>query len=197
MKQLAISLLLCASAAAAAPPIRILVAYHSQTGNTEKLAMAVRDGAASVPEVEVALRKVGQATAEDIVKADGLAVGTPVHWGNLSAETKSFLDRVGAALGLGKQGATFGEGRLAGVFCTAGGPAGGQDTARLSIIASLLHLRFVVAGGVSADGFGELGPQAATMGTPGGVGKSDLDDARRFGERLARLTKQFRSGVGK
>jgi NAD(P)H dehydrogenase (quinone) len=197
VKQLALGLLLFAAAAAAPPPVRILVAYHSQTGNTEKLAMAVRDGAASVPEVEVALRKVGQATAEDIVKADGLAIGTPVHWGNLSAETKSFLDRVGAALGLGKKGATFGEGRMAGVFCTAGGPAGGQDTARLSVIAALLHMRFVVAGAVSGDGYGELGPQAIAGAPPGGIGKNDLDNARRFGERLARLTKQFRSGAGK
>lgn len=197
MKQLAICVLLLAGAATAAPPVRILIAYHSQTGNTEKLAMAVRDGAASVPEVEVTLRKVSQASAEDIVKADGLAIGTPVHWGNLSAETKSFLDRVGAALGLGKKGATFGEGRMAGVFCTAGGPAGGQDTARLSIIAALLHMRFVIAGGVSGDGYGVLGPQAIAGGAPGGLGKNDLDDARRFGERLARLTKQFRSGAGK
>jgi NAD(P)H dehydrogenase (quinone) len=196
VKRLTVCVLLFAGAAAAAPPIRILIAYHSQTGNTEKLALAVRDGAASVPEVEVTLRKVGQASAEDIVKADGLAIGTPVHWGNLSAETKSFLDRVGAALGLGK-GATFGEGRMAGVFCTAGGPAGGQDTARLSIIAALLHMRFIIAGGVSGDGYGVLGPQAIAGGAPGGLGKNDLDDARRFGERLARLTKQFRSGAGK
>ena len=42
-------LLLTAYTASAATPVRILIAYHSRTGNTEKMAAAVRDGAASVP----------------------------------------------------------------------------------------------------------------------------------------------------
>jgi len=195
MKALVIATLLAVSATGA-PPVRILIAYHSQTGNTEKLAAAVRDGAAAVAGVEVVLRKVGEATSDDIVKADGLVVGTPVHWGNLSADTKSFLDRVGVALGLGKASPTLGEGRTAGVFCTAGEPAGGQDTARLSVIAALLHMRFVIIGGVSGGGFGVIGPQAVTS-SPAGVSDNARTEARRFGERFARLTKQLRSGAEK
>jgi NAD(P)H dehydrogenase (quinone) len=190
-------MVLLAAAAQAAPPVRILVVYHSQTGNTEKLAQAVGDGAASVPGVEVALRKAAEATAEEIAQADGLAIGTPVHWGNLSAETKAFLDRAGVALGSGKPKPMLGEGKVAGVFCTAGAAAGGQDTARTSVIAALLHMRFVITGGVSADGYGTLGPQAVTGGSPPGVGEGDRADARRFGERLARLAKQLHSGAGK
>ena len=40
-------------------PASILIAYHSQTGNTEKFAKAVSDGAASVSEVRVLLKKAG------------------------------------------------------------------------------------------------------------------------------------------
>jgi NAD(P)H dehydrogenase (quinone) len=47
-----------------------LIAYHSQTGNTAKLAAAVREGAASVAGVEVLLRSVDEAGTEDIVKSD-------------------------------------------------------------------------------------------------------------------------------
>jgi len=94
-KRLALVALLIAQAGNAASPVRILIAYHSQTRNTAKLAAAVRKGAASVAGAEVLLRAVEEATTDDIVKSDGIVLGTPVHWGNLSAEFKRFLDRVG------------------------------------------------------------------------------------------------------
>src|SRR5882724_2019272 len=80
------------------PATTILIAYHSQSGNTETFAKAVRDGAASVAGVEVQLRKAGEVTDAEILKADGLVLGTPVHWANISAEAKRFLDHAGDAL---------------------------------------------------------------------------------------------------
>ncbi|MCX6626401.1 MAG: NAD(P)H-dependent oxidoreductase [Candidatus Solibacter sp.] len=187
--------LLAAAAAGAASPVRILIAYHSRTGNTAKMAAAVREGAASVGDVEIVFRKVAEVTAEDIVKADGIVLGTPVEWGNLSAEAKGFLDRVGAALG--KAGATYGEGRTAAVFCTAGSPSNGQEMERLYAIAAFLAMRFVVVGGVNQECFGSLGPQAVTAGKPPGVTDGERAEARRFGERFARLTRQLRPAVAR
>ena len=187
--------LLMATAADAAPTVRILIAYHSRTGNTEKMAVAVREGAASVAGVEIVLRKVAEVTPDDIVKADGIVLGTPVEWGNLSAEAKRFIDRVGEALG--KAGATYGEGRTAAVFCTGGSPSNGQEMARMSAIAALLAMRFVIVGGVNGEGFGSLGPQAVTGGKPPGVSDRELADARRFGERFARLTRQSHTAAAR
>jgi NAD(P)H dehydrogenase (quinone) len=192
-ERLAVAALLMAGAGTAAPPVRILIAFHSQTGNTANLAAAVRDGAASVPGVDVRLRSVAEAVPDDIVRADAILLGTPVHWGNLSAESKRFLDRVGEVLG--KAGKTLGEGRTAGVFCTAGSPSNGQEMARLGAIAAFLDMRFVVIGGVNDDGFGSLGPQAVTGGSPPGLSPRDRAEARRFGERFARLTLQFQAGA--
>src|ERR1035441_10819601 len=134
-KRLALVALLIAGAGIAASPVRILIAYHSQTGNTAKLAAAVREGAASVAGVEVLLRSVDEAGTEDIVKSDGILLGTPVHWGNLSAESKRFLDRIGEVLG--KTSKMLGEGRTAGVFCTAGSIRSEEHTSELQ---SLRHL---------------------------------------------------------
>ena len=187
--------LLMAAAADAASPVRILIAYHSRTGNTEKMAVAVREGAASVTGVEIVLRKVAEVSADDIVKADGIVLGTPVEWGSLSVEAKRFIDRVGEALG--KAGATYGEGRTAAVFCTGGSPSNGQEMARMSAIAAFLAMRFVIVGGVNDEGFGSLGPQAVTGGNPKGVNARELADARRFGERFARLTRQMRSAAAR
>lgn len=187
--------LLAVAAWGATPPVRILIAYHSRTGNTEKMAGAVREGAAGVAGVEVVLRKTSEVSAEDIVKAGGIVLGTPVEWGNLSAEAKGFLDRVGAALA--KAGPTYGEGRTAAVFCTAGSPSNGQEMTRMSAIAAFLAMRFVIVGGVNDEGFGSLGPQAVTGGKPTGVGDRDRAEARRFGERFARLTLQLHAATAK
>ena len=57
-------ILCCASCVFAAAPVRVLVAYHSDTGNTEKMAAAVREGArkqAYVPEGAAVLEPVGTA----------------------------------------------------------------------------------------------------------------------------------------
>ena len=134
-------ILLTALIAGAATPVRILIAYHSRTGNTEKMAAAVKEGAASVPGAEIVRRKVGEVTSDEILKADGIILGTPVEWGSLSVEAKRFLDRVGEVLG--KAGATYGEGRTAAVFCTAGSPSNGQEMARMAAIAAFLAMRFV------------------------------------------------------
>jgi NAD(P)H dehydrogenase (quinone) len=183
-----------AQLAPAAEPTRILIAYHSETGNTEKLAQAVQRGAASVEGVEAMLRKVAAVKPEEIVGAHGIVVGTPVHWSNLSVETKRFLDRAGDALWKAK---TTGEGRTAGAFCTGGAPAMGKEMARLSILSAFLVMRFVVIGGVEAGGYGTLGPEATTGPPDAGVSEKELEEARRFGERFARLTVQLRVGAAR
>ncbi len=183
-------LLYAAAALAQTPPTRILVAYHSQTGNTEKLAQAVRQGAASVSGVQVTLKKTTDVKDDEIVSFDGFLVGTPVQWSNLSAETKVFLDRVGAALWKAK---TNGDGRTAGAFCTGGGVSMGKDVARVSILTAFLTMRFLVIGGVDADGFGTLGAQATTGSEDPGVSDKELTEARQFGERFARFTRQIRA----
>jgi NAD(P)H dehydrogenase (quinone) len=183
-------LAILAVTASAADPVRILVAYHSVTGHTEKLAREVRAGAAGVEGVEVTLTRTADFKAADITRFNGILVGGPVHWANMSAETRAFLDRIGDALWKAKAN---GDGRTAGVFCTGGGEAMGKDVVRLSAIAALMTMRYTIIGGVDAAGFGTLGPQATTGGRQT-VADNDLAEARQFGERFARLTRQYVRG---
>lgn len=124
---------LLAALALWAEPARILVVYHSETGNTEALARAVRDGITTVSGVEAVLRKTADVTDADVRDAAGVMLGTPVHWGTLSAGAKQFLDRMATVLQ--KQGKTWGEGRTGGVFTTGGSASNGQELARLTAIA--------------------------------------------------------------
>lgn len=73
----------------------LLIVYHTQTGNTGKLASAVREGATSelVDDVDVRFLPVREAAAEDLLWADGLLLGTPENFGYMSGAMKDFFDR--------------------------------------------------------------------------------------------------------
>ena len=75
-----------------APLVKVLVTYHSLSGNTERMAEAVVDGVKSVPGTEALLKRVGQVTADDLFSADAVVVGSPVYWSNMSGEVKTFFD---------------------------------------------------------------------------------------------------------
>lgn len=72
---------------------KILIVYHSQTGNTRKMAQAVAEGAKSIEGVEVIYKKASEATVEDLLSADGLAIGTPENFGYMCGMVKDFFDR--------------------------------------------------------------------------------------------------------
>lgn len=71
----------------------ILVVYHSQTGRTEAMARAVAEGAAEIEHARVTLKRAGEAGLQDLLDADGIAVGTPENFGYMSGMVKDFFDR--------------------------------------------------------------------------------------------------------
>jgi len=72
---------------------RILIIYHSQTGNTEKMAQAVTEGVRAIGNTEALLKKARDATLDDLLGSDGLAIGTPENFGYMSGMVKDFFDR--------------------------------------------------------------------------------------------------------
>jgi multimeric flavodoxin WrbA len=73
----------------------LLIVYHTQTGNTRRLAEAVRRGAGHelIEAVDVRYLTASQAGPEDLLWADGLLLGTPENFGYMSGGMKDFLDR--------------------------------------------------------------------------------------------------------
>jgi NAD(P)H dehydrogenase (quinone) len=63
-------------------PIAVLVVYHSATGNTEKMAQGVAEGAKAVPGTSVVLKRVGEVATNDLSSADAVIVGSPVYFAN-------------------------------------------------------------------------------------------------------------------
>lgn len=72
---------------------RILIVYHSQTGNTKRMAEAVAEGAGGIEGTEVILKCAGETAIEDLVAADGIAFGTPENFGTMSGMLKDLFDR--------------------------------------------------------------------------------------------------------
>ncbi|MGB4548804.1 MAG: NAD(P)H-dependent oxidoreductase [Syntrophales bacterium] len=75
------------------PMVKILVIYHSQTGNTERMAEAVAEGVRDIENAEAVLKRAPDAGLEDLLRCEGLAVGTPENFGYMSGMIKDFFDR--------------------------------------------------------------------------------------------------------
>lgn len=74
--------------------MKVLVAYFSQSGNTEKIANAIGEEASR--EHEVSLKKLEDVGAEEFASYDFVFIGSPLHSANLAAPVKEFLTTVQA-----------------------------------------------------------------------------------------------------
>jgi NAD(P)H dehydrogenase (quinone) len=119
---------------------KVLVLYDSSSGNTAKMAGLVAEGAASIPGIEVRQRKVGEATADDVLWCDGLALGSPTNMGLLSWKMKQFWDEVMAPQWMKV------DGKIACVFSSSGGWGGGTELACQSLLTVLMNFGFLVFG---------------------------------------------------
>ncbi|WP_339670413.1 flavodoxin family protein [Dasania marina] len=70
---------------------KILIVYHSQSGNTAQLARAVLKGASA--DAEVSLLPAMEAGVADLQACDAVIFGSPENFGYLSGGLKDFLDR--------------------------------------------------------------------------------------------------------
>ena len=138
----------------------ILVLYYSRTGATEALAREVARGVDAVEGAAARLRTVPavssqtEATAppvppegppyaspEDLVECDGLVLGSPTRFGNMSAAMKYFLDGTSAQWLSGKL-----VGKPAGLFTSTGSLHGGQEATLLTMAVPLLHHGMLIVG---------------------------------------------------
>jgi flavorubredoxin len=73
---------------------KILVLYYSRTGNTEKMAKAVAEGAKQTDKVQVELNYFVE--AEDLGGFDAILVGTPTYHHDLPIDIKMLFEEAAA-----------------------------------------------------------------------------------------------------
>lgn len=87
---------------------QLLILYYSRTGNTEKMAEAVAEGARAVQGTEVTM--VYHVKPEKLAEFDAIAVGVPTYHHDMTADIKRLFEETAAKnIDLkGRIGAAFG-----------------------------------------------------------------------------------------
>ncbi|HTR41090.1 MAG TPA: NAD(P)H-dependent oxidoreductase [Pseudomonadales bacterium] len=159
-------------------PAKILVLYYSEQGHTKAMAELVAAGAKDVPDTDVRLKTVVEATAEDLTWCDGIAVGSPTHMGTIAWEMKRWWDVVAQPLWYEI------EGKIGCAFSSSGGRAGGGELTCLALQIVLMNYGLLVFGVPDYVAPGQtLHYGAICAGKPREEGEKEA--CRRLGRRLA------------
>jgi NAD(P)H dehydrogenase (quinone) len=119
---------------------KVLVLYDSASGNTEKMAGLVAEGAGTIAGTHLRLRKGEEAAVDDVLWCDGLALGSPTNIGLLSWKMKRFWDESMAPHWMKV------DGKIACAFSSSGGWGGGTELACQSLLTVLMNYGFLVFG---------------------------------------------------
>ncbi|MCM8818798.1 MAG: flavodoxin family protein [Candidatus Omnitrophica bacterium] len=155
---------------------RILIIYHSRTGNTKIMAESVAEGVKEEG-LEYALKKVEETKIEDLLEFDGIIVGSPTYFGLPSAEIKKLFDD--SVKYYGKL-----EGKIGGAFTSSVNIGGGNETTIMGIIQMMLIHGMIIQGTTKSDHYGPV-----SIGSPNDKIKKDC---KELGKRIAKLVKKIR-----
>jgi len=72
---------------------KLLIVYHTLSGNTGKMAEAMAEGARSVAKTEVVVKPALEATLEDLLGTDAVAFGSADYFSYIAGALKDFFDR--------------------------------------------------------------------------------------------------------
>lgn len=203
--------------------VKILVLFYSLTSHTAKLAEYIAQGAREISGAEVVIKQVPElmpdkvleenpqlkearqsfahipvAQIEDLTSADGVAFGTPVHFGSFASQLKQFIDQLSPVFIKGTM-----VGKPAAFFASSGSMHGGEEAALISLMIPLLNLGMIPIGvpypiqGVSEE-FDAGSPYGAIFvsGHKGDreINSGDIKIAQILGKRLAAMAKIIKYG---
>jgi NAD(P)H dehydrogenase (quinone) len=189
----AVILALYSSPSDAADPqlVTVLVTYHSASGNTEKMAQVVAEGAKAVSGTSVVLKRVGEVIGDDLSSADAVIVGSPVYVGNMSGQVKTFFDNWGLSFGFQFRDRKM-RNKVGAAFATGASVSNGKEVTMLTILAAMLiHQMIVISGG------GGFGANATTGPDSPGIDAKEIAEARDLGKRVAEVAAVVKRGSSK
>jgi len=201
--------------------MKVLVVYYSMYGHVYRMCQAAAEGARSVGNVEVELRRVPETlpdnvlaamgavdaqkqqaevpvcTVDELGKADAVIFGTPTRFGNMCGQMRQFLDATGQ---LWVNGTLVG--KVGSVLTSSNTQHGGQESTILTFHVTLLHQGMVVVGLPYAFK-GQMQMDEITGGSPYGAStiagadgsrmpsENELAGARYQGEHVAKIAKKL------
>jgi NAD(P)H dehydrogenase (quinone) len=159
----------------------ILIAFYSQSGNTQTLALAIAAGAESIKGVDAKLLPIDQVKESDLREASAILVGSPVYNANVAPEVQAFINSwpfEGRPL----------QNKIGAAFATGGGISIGEELVMLNVLHSMLIYGMIVVGGEETEA--AFGASAVTGESPFDTGKVEdifLKKGFGLGKRVAEL----------
>ena len=150
---------------------KVLILYYSRTGNTEKMARLIEEGAKESL-AQTTVKPVTDASPDDLQAADAIVIGSPTYYGLPAAEIIKFLDD--SVKLHGKL-----DGKVGAAFSSSANIGGGNETVIMSLVEAFLVHGMVVQGIPKGDHYGPV-----SIGAPDDrVAKQ----CKALGERVAKL----------
>lgn len=163
----------------------VLIAYHSVSGHTAKMAKSIQKGILESSDIKVILKPVSEVTQQELLDANAIVIGSPVYNANPSPEILSFIKSwpfEGQPL----------KNKLGAVFVTAGGFSSGEELVQSSLLHAMMVYGMIVIGGddwkssFGASGIHEEGTYQSTE-----LDEYFLDKGFRLGKRVAEVLKKM------
>lgn len=157
----------------------VLITYFSHSGHTKSMALAVEEGAKTIPGVRVQLLPLEQVSHQELLQADGIVVGSPVYNANVAPEVQEFINSwpfEGRPL----------KNKVGAAFVTGGGISIGEELVQLNLLHSMLIYGMLVMGGEEVEAaFGASGITGEAPFNSGKVEEVFLAKGRGLGKRIA------------
>ncbi|ARF63343.1 MULTISPECIES: NAD(P)H:quinone oxidoreductase [Streptomyces] len=201
-------------------PVNVAVIYYSSTGTIARIARAIAEDAERVG-ARVRLRRAAElapqaaidsnpawaenvrATADipevspdDMVWADAVVFGSPTRYGNVAAQLKQFIDTLGGLWQSGQLADKVYSG-----FTASSTAHGGQESTLLALYNTVHHFGgiLVAPGYTDPSKFVDGNPYGTSHVSGQGdipVGEQTLTAARVQAERVVRITRALKAGLG-
>ena len=158
--------------------MKIAIIYHSETGNTEKVAELIAKGAKKIEGIDTKCMPINNIDEEFVKEAKVVFFGTPTYAGTYSWQMKKWLDTCKIKLA----------GKVGCVFATENFVGGGADNAELALISELLVKGMFAYSVGASEGlpythFGAVSIKDGTL--------DQKDRVEIFAERIAKNTKEL------
>jgi len=115
---------------------KILVVYHTETGNTERMAELIVEGARQEG-AQAEIMRVEECGLDDLDEAAGIVVGSPTYFSNVSWQVKKLIDE---SIKLYRRNRQL-RGKVGGCFTSSGTMRDAKDCIKMLELAFGLHHR--------------------------------------------------------
>jgi NAD(P)H dehydrogenase (quinone) len=133
---------------------------------------------------------VGEVIGDDLLSSNAVVVGSPVYFGNMAGDVKTFLDNWLLKFDFFREFKM--QNKVGGAFATGGSISNGKEITMMAILEAMLINKMIVT---SAGGTFGFGASATTGPDSPGIDEKELAVAGDLGKRVAQVAAINKRGL--